>query len=132
MKEIILLICTVVGTILTWMTFKKAFVDELKESRQLLLEKFELLQKINSGLIFDLTKYGNEQNSFDLIYMQGLSLHQCIGLLDKVRNTVLTTDNYEAIKKSKSKLRIEELKKGLDTQIQHHTEIQTYHNFTLK
>ena len=125
MVEAITLFCTVFGTIIAYVAYRGSTSDTLKESKKLLLEKFELLRDINSKLINELYKYGNQNNSFGMIFLQGLTLKQCIEILEKVKYTLLTQENFDAIKNTKSKMRIENITQNFETQIKHHSEIRT-------
>lgn len=132
MTEAIILLCTIFGTIIAYLAYKSSTTDALKESRTLLSEKFEFLKRLNSDLIKDLRDYGQAQGSYDFIFMQGLTLKQCIDLLSKVQTEILSGVNYTAIQKANSKLRVDELIKNMDIQIKHHSEVRTAFDYYIK
>lgn len=132
MKEEIIFYCTIFATIIAYLTYKATATDATKEAKKILLEKFEFLKTLNEGLINDLTKYGQKNNSFEIVFMQGLTLTQCIDLLMKVKTDVLNQDNYNAIKSAKSKMRIDGLLQNIDIQIRHHSEVRTTFDYFIK
>ncbi|MGE9310330.1 hypothetical protein ACLOAU_01685 [Niabella sp. CJ426] len=125
MSEAIILFCTIFGTWLAYLTYKSSTVDPLKETKQLLTEKFGLLQRMNSKLLEDLNDYGKRNNSFDAQFVQGLTLSQCIHILEKVKNEILTTEFYDNIKLTNSKARLDDLIKCVEIQINSHSEVRT-------
>jgi predicted small metal-binding protein len=130
--EIIIFVCTIIGTIVGILAYKSSTRDVLKETRTFAKEKLEFLEKINSDLIDDLKSYGKKNHSFESVFMQGLTLNQCIEILNKVKVEVSNAHNQTAIKKSKSKMRIDEIIKNLDIQIKHHSEIRTTFDYFIK
>ncbi|HMR83505.1 MAG TPA: hypothetical protein PKE30_10250 [Niabella sp.] len=125
MSEAIILFCTIFGTWLAYLTYKSSTTDHLKETKQLLTEKFELLQRMNSKLLEDLNDYGKRNDSFNAQFMQGLTLNQCIHILEKVKNEILTTEFYDNIKLTNSKARLDDLIKNVEVQINSHSEVRT-------
>lgn len=132
MIEAITLFCTILGTIIAYVTYKGSTSDALEESRKLLLEKFELLQEINKKLIEDLYLYGRTNGSYDMVFMQGLTLKQCLEILEKVKHELLTSENQEALKETKSKMRIDNIYKNIEIQIKHHSEVRTVFDYYIK
>ena len=132
MSDALILFCTVFGTIIAYLTFKVSTTDVLKESKKLLIEKVNSLRQINSELLKDIYEYGELNNSLDLIFMQGLTLRQCINILERVQNDILAEENYFAIKNAKSKMRIDDITKNIEIQIKHHSEIRTVFDYFIK
>lgn len=132
MGETIGIVIGVLGLLLAWRTFKIDKIDDIVEVRKITIEKLELLNKINSELLSDLYDYGNKTDSFDKTFMQGLTLTQCINTLQDVKEKLSDTENAEALRQSTSKMRLLEIKEGLETQIKHHSEIRTFFDFYVK
>lgn len=109
-----------------YMDYKKN--HPLKEYRQIVIEKFEFLQRLNNELIENLSAYGTKYNCFDLPFSEGLTLSQCINILQDVKQKILTSENYKALKTSNSKLRLEGIMENLKIQIDNHSGIKTYHD----
>src|SRR5687768_8459510 len=131
MTEAIILFCTIFGTWIAYQSFKSPS-SEIKEICQRCIEKFEYLASLNNQIVNKLSDYGEKTNSFDLVFMQGLTLKQCIQILKDVKIRILNDETLEAIKQSKSKLCLQEILNHLDTQIKHHSETQTTFNYFIK
>jgi hypothetical protein len=132
MTEAIILFCTIFGTIITYLAFKNSTTDALKETKKLTLEKMEFLERLNTDLLKDLQEYGRSNQSFNSVFMQGLTLQQCIDILTKIKEGVLIDENYTALKKTKSKMRIDDIAKSIDIQIAQHSEVRTQFDYFIK
>lgn len=94
-----------------------------------MLEKFDLLRRLNEELLNSLSDYGENNNAWEAHFMQGLTLRQCLAILYQVKEEILTDDNHEVLKQTKSKMRVADIKKNLEIQIQHHSEIRTFYAY---
>ncbi|MCC8411067.1 hypothetical protein LJ707_19155 [Mucilaginibacter sp. UR6-1] len=133
MIEAITLFCTVLATVIAVSTYRKQILVPVNEINQILLEKFEFGRRLNLDLITKLETYAINNNSFNDIFMQGLTYQQCIKLLHEVRDKVFNDYNEETIKlaiktpKTNSR-RIAEMLSNIEIQITHHSEVNTHFN----
>jgi hypothetical protein len=126
------LIAIAIGLVRLYFAFaqhKKTNVDDLEELRKVTLEKMDFLEVLNSKLIRDLTKWGIENNSHNVHFMQGLTLNQCIEILRRVQQEILTKENIEALKITNSQLKLSDIRNQLEIQIKHHSEVKTYFTY---
>jgi len=115
--------CAVIGTYFTVIAYRSSV--SVKETRKIAQEKFDFLTRANNELLEDINIYGKRTNSFQQIFMQGLTLQQCIDLLTVMKTKALTEEHRLALAKSKSKMRLDENIKNLDVQIKHLMEVRT-------
>lgn len=130
MSEFITIFLAVLGVIIAYQSLKgdtKEREDNFTEGRTILIEKFDLLDRMNAELVEVLNFYGTSNNAFEKIYIQHLTLNQCIGILNDVRTQILTTENRRVMQETPSKQRIDNLTKHLETQILHHSEMLTHY-----
>ncbi len=97
---------------------------DLLEQKTNLQEDFIILKRINQDLIEDLTKWGNEKNSWDKVFMQNLTLTQCVDILKQVKELALTDENLSAIQQSNSSENIQGVAQNMAIQIRHHKEVR--------
>lgn len=119
--------CAVIGAVVGILSYRSSVT--VKETRKMTLEKFDFLKRINSQLLIDLFDYGNRTKSFHESFMQRFTLQQSIDLLERINTEVLNNDYRSTLIRTKSKMRLEEIMKHLDTQIQHHSEVRTQFDY---
>jgi len=125
--ETIGLVATVVGTVIGYLGYKASV--SVKETQKIATEKFDFLKRINDELLLDLFDYGKRMNAFHEIFMQGLTLQQCIDVLKRAALEILTPKNRTVLANSKSKMRLDEIIRQLDPQIKHHSEVRTQFDY---
>lgn len=127
---LITFICTLIATYIAWKTFKSKEIDDPKTEQQMLIEKFELLDKLNSKLTSAISQYSIDNNCANQILIQGLTYSQSLEILGKVRLEILCPENYRMIKEDKiAGPRVKSLTEHFDTQIKSHSEVETQLRF---
>lgn len=104
-------------------------MENLQDAKAKLVEDFVLLKRTNSELIKDLSEYGIKQNKMDIVFMQNLTLSQCIDILKQVRDLALTDENFESLNQSQSLENINGVQANLDIQIRHHKEVRNLFDY---
>lgn len=130
--EIVLAICTILGTLIAIYQYKQS-LNDLKEQKETLLATYSTSQKLIVKLINDLKEY-TKTNSFDNhLFAQGVTFRGYINYLEDMYEKELSDTFYEKLKSMKStKSNLQMMQSSLEKQILSFNNSQTYFDTTFR